>query len=109
MCGSLGALDNFIMELIRTIRERSQTRREQDVQQEMQSRIAVLDFADSLYIAYDGVPLVLIQEDWTPKDILERLNSMRQVAANSKLNSITNFYKLEDDANRSESENQQKC
>ena len=73
------------MEFIRTIREKSQTRREHDIQRMSEQVITLSDFANSLYIAYEGTPFVPIQEDWTSKQIVEELSKLRQNFINAKL------------------------
>ena len=73
------------MEFIRTLREKSQTRREHDIQRMSEQVITLSDFANSLYIAYEGTPFVPIQEDWTSKQIVEELSKLRQNFINAKL------------------------
>ena len=73
------------MELIRTIREKSQTRHENEIHRQAEYLITLSDFADSLFIAYEGTPLVPINEEWTSKEIIEKLSEVRQNYINSKL------------------------
>ena len=47
--------------------------------------IRLSDFANSIYIAYAGTPLVPIQENWTSKDIMQELSKLRQNYVNSKM------------------------
>lgn len=47
--------------------------------------ICLSDFADSIYIAYAGTPLVPIQPEWTSKDIMQELSKLRQNYINSHL------------------------
>ena len=61
------------MEFIRTIREKSQNKRE-----EAESRIRIVDFDTTLYIAYDGTPLVAIEKNWATDKIIEKLSDIRQ-------------------------------
>lgn len=67
-----------MMEFIRTIREKSQSKREETIQKEAESRIRIADFDSTLYIAYDGTPLVAIEKDWATDKIIERLSAIRQ-------------------------------
>ena len=76
------------MELIRTLREKSQTKREEDIRRQAEDLITLSDFNSSLYIAYQGTPLVPIQEEWTSKDIIQELDKIRQNFINSKMKSI---------------------
>ena len=73
------------MELIRTLREKSQTRREEEIHKMAEDYITVQDFADNLYIAYQGTPLVPIKEEWTSKEIVLELNKVRQNFINARL------------------------
>ena len=74
------------MELIRSLRDKHETKVQQDIIREAECVITVSDFADELYIAYNGVPLVPIKVTWTSKEILEELNLLRQnfIKAKSK-------------------------
>lgn len=72
------------MEFIRTIRERQQTARQEGIMKEAEEVITLADFDNTLYIAYHGTPLLGVQEDWTPKQILEQLNIVRQNYINSQ-------------------------
>lgn len=75
------------MELIRTIRERSQTKKQEEIQKMAEDLITLSDFENDLYIAYAGTPLVPIKEEWTSKDIVLELTKIRQNFINSKLKS----------------------
>ena len=72
------------MELIRTLREKSQTKREEDIRRMSEEVITLADFDSSLYIAFQGTPLVPIEESWTSKEIFEELSKVRQNFINSK-------------------------
>ena len=72
------------MELIRTLREKSQTKREEDIRRMSEEVITLADFDSSLFIAYQGTPLVPIEESWTSKEIFEELNKVRQNYIKSK-------------------------
>ena len=82
-----------VMEFIRTIRERHQTAKQNEIKRQAEELIYVADFIDSLYIAYNGVPLVPIEKDWTTKEILEKLQSTRinYITAKCKEESIGSF------------------
>jgi hypothetical protein len=73
------------MELIRTIREKSQTRHENEIHRQAEDFITLSDFDSSLFIAFQGTPLVPINEEWTSKEIIEKLSEVRQNYINSKL------------------------
>jgi len=71
------------MELIRTLREKSQTRHQMELQRQAEDFITLSDFDSSLYIAYQGTPLIPVNEDWTSKEILQELQKIRQNYINS--------------------------
>lgn len=73
------------MEFIRTLREKYATQRQDDIMKEAEEVIRVSDFADSLYISYGGTPLIQIEDNWTPKDILQKLSVIRHNYINSRL------------------------
>lgn len=73
------------MEFIRTLREKHQTQRQNDIQNQAEALIRVSDFDDELFIAYNGVPLVPIEKEWTTKEIIEKLNLLRGNYINSKM------------------------
>lgn len=65
------------MEFIRTIREKHQTKRQMEIQQEAEDTIYLADFEQTLYIAFNGAPLMPISEDLTAKEIMQKLISLR--------------------------------
>ena len=76
------------MEFIRTLREKSQTKKEEEVQKMSEQVITLSDFDSSLYIAYNGTPFVPINENWTSKEIVEELSKLRQNFINAKLKGV---------------------
>lgn len=72
------------MELIRTLREKTHTKRENEIHRQAEEMITLSDFDTSLYIAYQGTPLIPIKESWTSKEIYEELSKVRQNYINSK-------------------------
>lgn len=73
------------MEFIRTLRDKHQTAKQNDIAMQAEARIRVSDFDNTLFIAFDGTPLVPIEKDWTTKEIVQQLNIMRNNYINSKL------------------------
>ena len=76
------------MEFIRTIRDKVQTKRQEEIHKLAEDVITLSDFDDSLYIAYEGTPFVPIDEDWTSKQIVERLSRLRQNFINAKIKEL---------------------
>lgn len=76
------------MEFIRTLREKSQTKREEAIHRQAEEAITLSDFDSNLFIAFNGTPFVPIEEDWTSKQIIEELSKLRQNYINAKLKEI---------------------
>ena len=76
------------MELIRSIKERNQTRREEFVHKQAEDLITLSDFDNTLFIAFQGTPLMPIKEEWTSKEIIEELNKVRQNFINAKIKEL---------------------
>lgn len=73
------------MEFIRTLRDKHQTAKQNDIAMQAEARIRVSDFDNTLFIAFDGTPLVPIEKDWTTKEIVQQLSIMRNNYINSKM------------------------
>jgi hypothetical protein len=73
------------MELIRTLREKSQTRKEEEIRTIAADKISISDFDNNLYIAFDDAPLVLLDENLTCKQIVGELSRVRENYINSRL------------------------
>ena len=76
------------MEFIRTLREKQQIKRQAEIQQQAEELITVTDFADSLYIAYNGTPLAPIEPSWTTKEIVQQLSIFRNNFINSRMQAL---------------------
>lgn len=73
------------MEFIRTLRQKHQTARQADIEQQAEMLITLQDFDKGLYIAYNGTPLAPIDPSWTTKEIVQQLSIFRQNYINSHL------------------------
>ena len=73
------------MEFIRTLREKSQTRREEEIHLMAEELIRLKDFKDTIYIAYQGTPLVPVKEEWTSREIVQELAKVRANYIDAKL------------------------
>lgn len=77
------------MELIRTLfktdPEKQETKRQNTFRQQAEELITVTDFADALYIAYNGTPLAPIDPSWTTKEIVQQLSIFRNNFINSRM------------------------
>lgn len=75
------------MEFIRTIKQKQQASKQENIQREAEETITLSDFDSTLYIAYQGTPLIAIEDDWTPKDIVQKLAVLRGNYIKSKQSS----------------------
>lgn len=73
------------MELIEKWRERRDAARRQEMTEQARSRIRVADFDGSLFIAFDGTPLVPVEESWTQREIMQQLELLRGNYIKSKV------------------------
>jgi len=73
------------MELFRSLREKSQTKKEEDIRHMATDRISISDFDNNLYIAFDGAPLVLLDENLTCKELVGELSKVRENYISSRL------------------------
>ena len=73
------------MEFTRTLKSKQVTKHQDDLTKQAEDKIYLSDFDNNLFIAYDGTPLIPIEEDWTPKTIVEELSKLRQNYVNSKM------------------------
>ena len=71
------------MEFTRTLKERQVTKHQDDILRTAEDKIRLADFDDTLFIAYDGIPLIPIEKDWMPNRIVEELSKLRQNYVNS--------------------------
>ena len=74
------------MELIKTLRAKRETSKQNDIRKLAEERITLDDFDDKVYIAYNGVPFVPVEESWTTVEIISKLKELRQNFANAMLN-----------------------
>lgn len=73
------------MELIRTIKEKSQTKKQEAIAKLAEDLITLQDFDNSLFIAYNGTPLAPIEPSWTTKEIIQQLSVFRHNFINSRM------------------------
>ena len=75
------------MEFFKKLRETSQSRKMEDIQERSKEVITLTDFGSSLYIAYNGTSLVEIDKSWASERIIQELSKLRQNYINSNMNS----------------------
>lgn len=73
------------MELFKKLREKSQSKMMEDIQERSKEVITLTDLDSSLFIAYNGTSLVEIDKSWTSDRILQELYKLRQNYVNSNM------------------------
>lgn len=73
------------MELIKTLRAKRENSKQKDIRKLAEDRITLDDFDDKVYIAYNGVPFVPVEESWTTNQIISKLKELRENFANAML------------------------
>ena len=58
---------------------------EEEVRKLASEYITLSDFNGKLYVAFQGNPLVVIDESWTASDVLKKLQEIRNNYIDSKL------------------------
>ena len=81
----IGFINIIYMEFTRTLKNKQVTRHQDDLMRKAEDTIRIEDFDSNLYIAYEGTPLVPIQEEWTSKKIVQELNKLRTNYVNAKM------------------------
>lgn len=76
------------MNFISTLREKSQTKRQEDVTRLANDLITVSDFDGKLYIAYQSNPLILLDDNLTSAEILQKLSEARNNYINAKMKDL---------------------
>ena len=77
-----------MMEWIRTIREKQQSSKQKNISEQAHMTICLDDFDDKIFIAYNGAPLIPVEEGWTQKEILAKLEETRNSYMNYKLKQL---------------------
>ena len=73
------------MGIFRTLREKNQTQRHALIERQAEETIQLADFDNEIFIAYNGTPLVAVDENWTSKEIVDELSKLRQNFVNSRM------------------------
>ena len=76
------------MELIRTLREKRNTKQMEDINKMAEEFITLSDFEGSIFIAFHSVPLIPVDTSWTTKEILQELSKIRNNYVNAKIKKV---------------------
>lgn len=73
------------MQLINSWKEKSQHRKEEEIKRMASDYITLSDFEGKLYVAFQGNPLVVIDENLPASDIFKKLQKIRSNYINANL------------------------
>lgn len=76
------------MGLIRFIKEKDKNRKIDLIKVQAMDSITLLDFESVMYIAFNGIPLIPVEEDMTPKEIIEELHKVRNNFINARVKEL---------------------
>lgn len=67
-----------LKEIFKAIKKKQQASRHNSIIQQAHSCICLDDFDNKVYIAYNGTPLIPVEDNWTQKEILNKLEDTRE-------------------------------
>ena len=73
------------MEWIKTFREKQQSSKQNNITQQAHESICLDDFDGKIYIAYNGTPMIPVEDKWTQKEILNKLEETRNGYINYRM------------------------
>ena len=76
------------MGLVSFIKEKDKNRKVNLIKTQAVDSITLLDFESTMYIAFNGIPLIPVEEDKTPKEIIEELQKVRRNYINAKIKEL---------------------
>lgn len=72
------------MEFLNNYRSKRNASRQKDLDNQAITAITLTDFSNKIFIAYNNTPLVPIEDNWTPQQILAKLEETRKSYINYK-------------------------
>lgn len=75
----------FIKTIFKTDPEKQEMKKQNSLRLQAEELITVADFANELYIAYNGTPLAPIDPSWTTKEIIQQLSIFRNSFVSSRM------------------------
>lgn len=76
------------MEWLRTFREKQQSSKQTSITMQAHECICLDDFDGKIYIAVNGTPMIPIDDSWTPREILNKLEETRNSYINYKMKQL---------------------
>ena len=73
------------MILFSDFKAKRQENRKKEIESQARQRIGIKDFDGELFFAYDGTPLLPVEDSATPKAMLDTLSTLRENYVKSRL------------------------
>jgi len=80
-----------MMEFIKNLKEKQKIKRKLEITQQAEDTICLSDFNNQVYIAYNGTPLVVVEDSWKSQEIIQELHKLRDNFISARLKE----YKIE--------------
>jgi len=80
-----------MVEFIKNLKERQKIKRKLEITQQAEDTICLSDFNNQVYIAYNGTPLVVVEDSWKSQEIIQELHKLRDNFISARLKE----YKIE--------------
>lgn len=80
-----------MVEFIKNLKEKQKIKRKLEITQQAEDTICLSDFNNQVYIAYNGTPLVVVEDSWKSQEIIQELNKLRDNFISARLKE----YKIE--------------
>lgn len=80
-----------MVEFIKNLKEKQKIKRKLEITQQAEDTICLSDFNNQVYIAYNGTPLVVVEDSWKSQEIIQKLHKLRDNFISARLKE----YKIE--------------
>lgn len=80
-----------MVEFIKNLKEKQKIKRKLEIAQQAEDTICLSDFNNQVYIAYNGTPLVVVEDSWKSQEIIQELHKLRDNFISARLKE----YKIE--------------
>ena len=80
-----------MVEFIKNLKEKQKIKRKLEITQQAEDTICLSDCNNQVYIAYNGTPLVVVEDSWKSQEIIQELHKLRDNFISARLKE----YKIE--------------
>lgn len=74
-----------MVEFIKNLKEKQKIKRKLEITQQAEDTICLSDFNNQVYIAYNGTPLVVVEDSWKSQEIIQELHKLRDNFISARL------------------------